>query len=182
MKRYLCSAAGAVALLAAVAMPSVGNASVISVVGYGGSTAPVGSGTQEVGAAFIGTSALTYADDYLTFTIAPSNEGGSVQVDDLVLGFAGEVWKLTGGPVSYGPLAANNVPVSVLLDTGYTYTLAFSSGVPTPGPLGISSYSLSLAPLPGALALFAGGLGLLGFAGLRKGRKGERPLTSVIGA
>jgi hypothetical protein len=51
------------------------------------------------------------------------------------------------------------------------------------GQLSLSNPPLvTTTPLPGALALFAGGLGLLGFAGLRKSRKTGRSLTRVATA
>jgi hypothetical protein len=181
MKRVFFSLVAVMAFAAASAIPSIARASVIDVVTSSGFNS-VGSGGPTIAGGIIATAPLSYADDWVEFYITPSSDGGIVAVDDLALGFAGETWKITGGSPTIGPFPANNSPTSVILDTGVDYYLAFNSGAVTPGPFGLSSYSLSLAPLPASFVLFGGGLGLLGLAGMRKGKKSSRRSLSPTSA
>jgi hypothetical protein len=65
------------------------------------------------------------------------------------------------------------------LNAGYYYVDISSSGAAEATDSYAGDLSISPAPLPGTLALFAGGLGLLGFARGRKSRKDGRALSSL---
>ena len=72
--------------------------------------------------------------------------------------------------VVVGPTAVNNIPDLISLLTGTDYYLELTSGAPTDGA-GTSSVNIQVTPLPGTIALFAGGLGLLGFGMRRKNKQ-----------
>jgi len=67
------------------------------------------------------------------------------------------------------------------LTPGYYYIQVSGTGPNTARSYG-GSMEITSAPIPGALALFSGGLALLGFTGFRKGRKRARTQGSLATA
>jgi hypothetical protein len=131
-----------------------------------------------------GSRALSYSTDFDTFTVNPPaiGQGGTVTVDILSSRiYPGETWQLvnvTAGDTVVGTGSPSNAGVPVTLVAGDSYSLEFmSTGMPPP-PGAQNGWSVELTPLPGALLLFAGGLGLLGITGMRK-TKGRLPTSAA---
>jgi hypothetical protein len=175
-------------LLAAVAamalMGPAANAATINLVQNGLSFTGVSPAQGTVGAVspfelagtLQSTTAPTFANDFVEFTVTPSN-GTLVNVDVLnnpindLPSFVAEIFRITrdtvNGTVVAGNFAANNAPDSVMLSSGVDYFFELqASGVN--GPIGQSNFQLETTPLPAALPLFAGGLGLLGWLGRKR--------------
>lgn len=157
MKRFICSAAVASALLAATAIPS--GAAVIDLVGM---------------SSVAGT---TYDETY-SFTL-PTTE--SVMVSGAEFNIA--PFTLTGLPFTITPTPSPMFDVASLFSgsgslSAGTYSLVVAgTGGETGIPISLysgfitTSGSITPTPIPGTLALFASGLGLLGFWGWKKRRK-----------
>jgi hypothetical protein len=194
--RALCTAVAGALILAASAIPAkVNAATVVSFVNDSGFNIFAGNlGNQFVEGVVSGTSALTYGSDWLEFTVNPSTIG-VVTVDVLANFFTdapsypNETYQLLVGGVNgasvIGQTTVTNTPVQVSLTGGLYYFLELASGAPSSPGSSTGSIQVTggteegnFAPLPGALALFAGGLGLLGFAGLRRSRKTGRRLVA----
>jgi len=189
MQKLCCVAVSAAALLWVSALPSA--AATITWVGESGTGLTSQQETPVKAGGVVQTGgALTYATDWMEFFITDAL-GGTATVDELADGFSGEEYEIStsagGAPITGGgPLLATNTPTFITLSTGVDYFLGLSAAAPSSG-FGSSDFSVQVAagvntPLPGTLALFAGGLGLLGFAGLRKSRKSARFSGSFAGA
>ena len=194
MGKLLCSAAGAAALLA-MALPSAVNASTLVIVTTASQPSVIittaGSGTSKIAGSILdlNSTPLTYANDYIEFFIQPNASNAQAAVNALTGGFpAGTTYQIQEqiglGPKTtvLGPKTANDTTSSLLLvpGVGIDYFLEFNTDGGTFGTAPqIGGWSVALTPLPGALALFAGGLGLLGFAGLSRSRKTGRGLAQV---
>lgn len=189
MQKLCCVAVSAAALLWVSITPSSANP-IISFVAEGSA---VMNGSQEtptlIGGTAASSGALTYGTDWVEFVISGA-AGATATVDELANGFVGETFEIAtsagGAPLGGLPLPADNDPVFFTLSTGVDYFLGLSAPKPLSG-FGRSDYSVSVTggvdtPIPGTLALFAGGLGLLAFAGLRRGRKSARFSGSFAGA
>jgi hypothetical protein len=205
MKALSCAAATGALLLAASALQAPVNAATITEVtdagAFAGNTV-TGSGTNELGAEATGYVALAYSTDWIEFTVAPTSLGSvDIVVNDAPFGagpsYPSEMWELVsgtvGGTVIQGPTSAPSTDVLVTLGASTNYFLELVSGSPpfscngacqgqSPISIAVENAVGPAVPLPGALGLFAGGLGLLGFAGLRKSRKTGRGLTSLATA
>jgi hypothetical protein len=198
MTRLSSAAVAAALLLAVSAVPAKVNAATVTWMADNGITA--GNITPQVITGSVSSiTALSYASDWVEFVVNPSSL--SAVTVDVLANFANgpsypnEFYQLLSGSVSgatvVGPTAVTNTPNFIGLSTGVLYFLELASGGPSTidnlQTVGTSSLSIQVptgdneigpAPLPGALALFAGGLGLLGFAGLRRSRKTGRSLAS----
>ena len=177
MKRLICSAAVATALLALTAIPS--GAVTTTCVSF-----PCGFGNNPA-------VALT---DTVDFTLGSSERvtisGNGFLIPDLSLSL--NTSPTTPVPVSFPTPFGTAVPVfdlSTLLAAGsYILTIAGTgSSMIFPGPITLtSSYAGSVAvspvPLPGSLVLFASGMGLLGLWGWTKRRKTGLGSTSLEAA
>jgi hypothetical protein len=168
MKRFICSTAVASALLAVTVVPSWANG--IALFG-------------------LSTEADTVYNDTYSFHVSTSE---NVYV-------TGSEFNIANFSVS-GPFSVTITPTTTVSTTTGTYGNFFGeamltsgnytfviSGTGNPGAtLGNSNYGgsifatsanvlspISPTPIPGALVLFASGLGLLGFWGWNKGRKTE---------
>lgn len=188
MKMRLYFAAACATLLLPLMYPSVSDAMTLNqvMVGPGSSVFyTTGSGTSELLGGVAGTTQLSYTTDYDEFTVAgpPPSSSGTVTVDVLFNhSYPGETWQLLQGTAPgtgtvVGSGGATNTPVGVSLVAGDTYFLEFNS-TGAPSPSGANSWAVEVTPLPGALLLFAGGLGLLGITGMRK-TKGRLPTSAT---
>lgn len=188
--RRLLWAAGAAAAIAVVTASSASAATLVETSVGGDVTCSVcGVGTQIIGSVE-GTNALSYAADFLDFNVGspPPAVNGTVDVDVLFDDpWLGETWQLVGpGSTIIASGAPSNTPTPVVLIAGDAYSLQFASlGGPT-NSYGENSFNIEVpggdagaAPIPGTLALFGGGLGLLGLTGLRK-RKSKEPLSRSL--
>jgi len=164
MKRLICSAAVASALLAATAIPS--GAITISL----GDIPPAGT----IGGNSSNASS-TY-DDIWTFTL-PTKE--TVDISGSEFNIASFNVSLPGITITDVPHAG---PSSTFSGSGVLSAATYSLVVTGTGETTLSPVSLytgtivgtpvvTATPIPGALALFASGLGLLGFWGRNKRRK-----------
>ena len=175
MKRLICSAAVASALLAATAVPS-GAASI----GLFGMSA---------------ASPATYDDTY-SFKVSGAPE---------MVVIAGSEFNIANFAIS-GPFSVTTTPSPTTSAAAGIYGNFFASdtlgpgnysfvvtGTGSPGtPIGFSYYagsingssisSVSPVPIPGTLVLFLSGLGVLGFWGWTKGRKGGLGSASMEAA
>ncbi len=161
MKRLICSAAVASALLAATAIPS------------GANTVNLGDipPTATIGG---NSSVATTYDTTWTFTL-PTAEDVKIQGSEFDIApftLTGLTFSITSLPApTLGSLS--NFTGAGTLAAG-TYNLLVSG---TGGSIGslysgtITGTAVTATPIPGALALFASGLGLLGFWGRNKRRK-----------
>jgi hypothetical protein len=133
---------------------------------------------SEIAGTLQSTTAPSFLNDWVEFTVAPSN-GTLVNVDVLnnplndLPSFVAEIFRITrdtvNGAVVAGNFAANNNVDTVALNSGVDYFFELqASGVN--GVIGQSNFQLAATPLPAALPLFAGGLGLLGWAARRRKR------------
>ena len=152
MKRLICSAAVASVLLGASVIPS----GATTVIGTDATFTSAGSFDNPVG--FILTSSENVDIAGSTTTLIPSL---SVSLSDVptTLPYPESIPVISGVWNETFTLAAG------------TYSVLFAGTSPT----GTSGYSgqitISAVPIPGALVLFASGLGLLGFLGWNKKRK-----------
>jgi len=170
MKRLICSAAVASALLAATAIPSGANTINLGDIPP---TATIG-GNSSVATTYDTTWTFTLptAENVVIqgsdFNIAPFTLTGlTFSISSLPAPALGSFSNFTG----MGTLAAGtyNLLVSGTGGSGgsvYSGTITGSSGV-------------TATPIPGALALFASGLGLLGFSGWNKRRKARSGSASL---
>jgi hypothetical protein len=156
MKRLICSAAVASALLAAGAIPS--SAATIGLFG-------------------LSTESDTVYDDTYSFHVSAAENVMIAGGEDNITGFnisAPFTVTYTGDSFSgMGVLGIGNYSVVV-------------SGTGNPGTLGYSFYggaikgtNITPTPIPGTLALFASGLGLLGFWSWNKRRKARSGSASL---
>jgi len=157
-----------------------------------------GSGyvVQDLGVGF--TSGTTYTVDVyvaMPLATAPNNDGGLTNHLDSTVITAELVVDNGGGLSIPGTLTENvsyvNAAPSALLPTGITslgtwelITLSVTATGTITGDIGLElgasmtdndqphevDFVVGASPLPAALPLFAGGLGLMGFLGLRKRR------------
>jgi len=182
MKKLLSCAAAGAALLALCAVPQVASASTITYVSSGGTGLTAAQeGLYGVGGQVISAAPLSFASDFVDFYLTPAG-ATTVTVQDLAnTNFPNEQWQIIGPGLNTGVEDANNVPTNITIPDGgigNVYSLELNSGAPL--VFGISTFSLTTeAPLPGALALFAGGLAMLGAGGLRKRKKDRSAISSV---
>jgi hypothetical protein len=124
------------------------------------------------------TTAPSFLADFVEFTVSDANST-NVNVDVLnnvdngTPSFIAEIFRITrdtpNGAVVAGNFAANNNIDSVSLLSGVDYFFELqASGVN--GAIGQSNFQLATTPLPATFPLFAGGLGLLGWASQRRKR------------
>ena len=176
MKRLICSAAVASALLAATAIPS---------------------GAASVGLFGMSTEAnTTYDDTYMIHVSTPETvmiSGGEFNIADFSISGPISLTFSPGPPPTPSTTPAGTGEFfsgSAMLAAGnYTFVV---TGTGNPGtPFGYSSYggaisgpdmSITATPIPGSLVLFVSGLGLLGFWGWAKGRKGGSGSASMEAA
>jgi hypothetical protein len=179
--KTLLAAAAALALMG----PGLANAATINLLGsdltFSG-VPPVAQGTvgqvspTEIAGTLQSTSAPSFLTDWVKFDVTPSTTG-LVNVDVLnntnngLPSFTAEVFRITrdtiNGTVVAGNFAANNNVDSVKLSSGVDYFFELrASGVN--GAIGQSNFQLAATPLPAALPLFAGGLGLVGWLARRR--------------
>jgi len=188
MRKILSFAAAGAAYLALCAAPETASATTITLVNSNGTgLTAIQATAQSIGGGVVGSTALSTVSDWVEFYLTPADTT-TVTVDDLAnTHYPNEEWQIVGPGLNTGLIAANNVPTAVVIpDAGVAndYYLELTSGTPT--TFGISSFSLTVplssgtqTPLPGALVLFAGGLGLLGATGLRKSKKTGRSLQAA---
>jgi len=162
MKRFICSAAVASALLAATAIPS-------------------GAATVDLVELFPTTSSVDFS---YTVTLASA---GSISINGFESGIANFVASLSQGGTTITsamqapaspPFFFSLGPESLSAGT-YLFTVTGTSDL---GGFGIEVAGVSSVtptPIPGSLVLFLSGLGLLGFWGFSKGRKAESGTTSM---
>jgi hypothetical protein len=164
MKRLICSAAVASALLAATAIPS--RAATIGLFGMSTETDTIYDDTYMIHVSTPGTVMISGGE----FNIADFSISGPIS-----LTFSGVTPTVSTTPAGTGEFFSG----SASLGTGNYSFVVTGTGTPAT-PFGYSSYggsihgadmSISPVPIPGALALFASGLGLLGFWGWTKRRK-----------
>jgi len=187
MRRLLCSAAATAACLVASAVLSAGNAATVTSLGTSGDVSAITQTSLQTQSGLVtGSSQLSYTTDWMKFVIGPppSAPSTSVTVNFLAtLIYPGESWQVTtsvgGAPLFSG--TANDTPVSSPLSILTNYYLEFASASAPGIGGGLSTFSIQVpgsnvnpTPLPGTLALFAGGLGLLGFTGWRKRNKVQK--------
>jgi hypothetical protein len=177
-----------VAVAATLLMGTAVNAATISLVQNGlsftGSSPAQGTvaavSPTELAGTLQSTTAPSFLSDFVEFTVSAAN-GTLVNVDVLnnpvndLPSFVAEIFRITqdtvNGPVVAGSFAANNNVDSVSLMGGVDYFLELqATGVN--GPIGQSNFQLATTPLPAALPLFAGGLGLMGWLSRRR-KKGN---------
>jgi hypothetical protein len=192
MNKLIGSAAACAALLCVAAVSSTANAESISVVAIvsdshtiitqNPQTNPsVISGTEST----VSPNSMTVPNDYIEFIVTPTQVGDVSLTVGLIGGYSSLGFDLTtspGGAVLATGSAGSVIPVSLVGSTDYYLELFSTGGGTGTWGIDINGGAAGTTPLPGALALFAGGLGLFGFVGLRKGRKGRRALTSVAAA
>ena len=182
MKKLLSCAAAGAAVAALCAAPQVASASTITLVSFGGTgLSAAQEGPYGIGGQVISASALAFASDFVEFYLTPAG-ATTVTVQDLAnTNFPNEQWQIIGPGLNTGLHDANNIPTNITIPDGgigNVYSLELNSGAPL--VFGISTFSLTTeAPLPGALALFAGGLAMLGASGLRKRKKDRSAISSV---
>jgi hypothetical protein len=193
MKKLLCSAAAAAALLCGSALPSSADTCAGTCI-----TTTIPLGNNPNGASFndqfIGASGPVTFTDVFNFTLtAPPSDYSAAVIDLFLAGgslnnFTISVVSEPGGAVAAGGLFTFSAPTEpAFVDLGpFDLTAPGSYAITVTGTTnGLVSYGGSIStlgetPLPGTLALFAGGLGLLGFAGRRK--RGNNGLTSLATA
>jgi hypothetical protein len=172
--RNLLAIAAAVLMLGTSADAATINllASDLSFTGVSPAQGTVGQvSSAEIAGTLQSSTAPSFLTDWVEFDVSPSNLG-LVNVDVLnnpfndLPSFTNEVFRITrdtiGGMVVAGNFAANNSVDTVALLSGVDYFFELqASGVN--GPLGQSNFQLATTPLPAALPLFAGGMGLLGW-------------------
>jgi hypothetical protein len=178
--KTLLAAAAALALMS----PGVADAAVINLIAsdltFTGAAPAQGTVGQispvEIAGTLQSTTAPSFLTDWVEFDVTPSNTT-LVNVDVLANPFSGqpsftaEIFRIVrdtvNGTVVAGNFAANNNTDSVMLSSGVDYFFELqASGVN--GPIGQSNFQLAATPLPGALTLFAGGLGLFGWLARRR--------------
>jgi hypothetical protein len=164
MKRFICSAAIATALLGA----SVISSSASTVIPYSGSFDVTGTGTVDF-----------------------SNGTGFTLTGPETVSITGSETKISPITVTLSEVSPSPGTVDSVTSSSWTITESLAAGVYSllvagTANAGQSSYSgqivigaVSPVPIPGALALFASGLGLLGFWGLSKRRKVGSGLDSL---
>jgi hypothetical protein len=179
MRRFALAAA------AGLLMMGSANAAMINLLGSDLSFTGVAPAQGTVGAVsstlLAGTlqssTAPSFLNDWVEFDVAPSTTG-LVNVDVInnprngFPSFIGEVFRITRDTVNGTPITAdfaanNHVDTVALLLSGVDYFFELrASGVN--GPLGQSNFQIAVTPLPAALPLFAGGLGLMGWLSRRR--------------
>jgi hypothetical protein len=186
MRILLRSAAAAVCLMASGAVISVAHASTITFVKANGSGLVATQVTSDlITGSVAGTTALAYGTDYVEFSVAPTTSTTVEVFNFSIAEYPNEHFELTcgtlsgagtggcGTPISSTLVADNSSDTDVLtLTGGEDYFLQLSSAKPSSSG-GFSAFTLSVVatPLPGALALFSGGLGLVALTGQRKRAK-----------
>jgi hypothetical protein len=196
------AAAGALLLSA---LPAHVNAATIDVIDDSGAfigNNVTNNNSSQVSDLASGSGALVFTIDWIEFTVVPDS-AGSVQVTVLaapftnnsVASYQSEYWQLVqvtdNGSLVQSPLAVTLSGSSAIVSLleGVDYFLELQSPGPPLGDTGNSPVSIAVqnsnqpaTPLPGAIGLFAGGLGLLGFTSLRRTRKTARGSTSIASA
>ena len=164
MKRFICSAAIATALLGA----SVISSSASTVIPYSGSFDVTGTGTVDF-----------------------SNGTGFTLTGPETVSITGSETKISPITVTLSEVSPSPGTVDSVTSSSWTITESLAAGVYSllvagTANAGQSSYSgqivigaVSPVPIPGALVLFASGLGLLGFWGWSKRRKVGSGLDSL---
>ena len=171
MKRLICSAAVASALLAITAIPSGAAVINISGVSMGGTT--------------------TYDETY-TFRL-PKTEtvqvaGGETNIEDFTLKGLPISYTFTPStlPTGFNKMYGFSSGMDTLGPGIYSLVVTGTGGYGTTFPGNFSFYGgtittsgpISPVPIPGTAVLFLSGLGLLGFWGWTKGWKSGLPLAS----
>jgi hypothetical protein len=181
MKKTLMAAVALVALVAGAGTASAATINLVqnglSFTGASPAQGTVGAvGTTELAGTLQSTTAPSFLNDFVEFTVSAAN-GTLVNVDVLnnpandLPSFVSEIFRITrdtvNGTVVAGNFAANNNVDSVSLMAGVDYFFELqAAGVN--GPIGQSNFQLATTPLPAALPLFAGGLGLMGWLSRRR--------------
>jgi hypothetical protein len=186
MKMWLYSLGASAMLLSPLAYSSVAGATTLSQVTTTGSVTfnSAISNPSELQGGVSGTTQLSYATNYEEFLVGGTNSSGAVNVDILSTNpYPGETWQLVQGTAG-GTVVATGTPsnaeVGVTLVAGDDYFLEFNSTGAPNSPGAQNGWSVEVTPLPGALLLFAGGLGLLGMTGMRKAKMSGRLPTSAV--
>jgi hypothetical protein len=182
MKNLLAVVAAVLMMMGAAADAATINlvASDLSFTGVPPAQGTVGQvGPSEIAGTLQSTTAPTFLNDWVEFSVAPSNNT-LVNVDVInnplndLPSFTAEIFRITrdtvNGTVVAGNFAANNNTDTVALLTGVDYFFELqASGVND--LVGQSNFQLTATPLPAALPLFAGGLGLMGWLARRRRRQ-----------
>jgi hypothetical protein len=163
-------------------MPTLASAETVDLVTAGaGITYAIQAGGSLNGGV-ISISALSYAADYVTFDVSPNNTTATVALNfQSNASYPGGHFEVLDDSTNAfliipTPISTTSTVYDLTLDTGVDYTIQFKStgapdscsALPCAGNL---SFTISPTPIPGALALLAGGLGMLGFGGLFKRRR-----------
>jgi hypothetical protein len=188
MKIGLNFAAASAVLISALAYSAVAGAVTLTQVATSGSVTSAettGTSASLLSGNIQGKTALGFSTDWEEFSVAtgaPVVTAVNVTVNGLAM-YPSEVWQIVSPnssstpPIATGTSTSGTQFVSLLTDT--TYFLEFQSGAPGAGVTAQSNWAVQVTPLPGALLLFAGGLGLLGITGMRKTKISGRLPTSA---
>jgi hypothetical protein len=170
MKRFICSAAVASALLAATVVPS-GAVTVGDTFASSGPSDPVSfdltyNFTTTGSPLVMSAASETNITDF-SFVLT---KGGTIQSSTFVSSPAFDIFCSDCTVMTAGTFVLTVMGIAETASGG-NFTATFSAP-------GLTS-SISQTPIPGTLVLFVSGLGLLGFWGFSKGRKAESGTTSL---
>jgi hypothetical protein len=159
MKRLICSAAVASVLLGASVIPSGASTVIPTDASFTETVATpfaVSNGFDLTSTETVNIAGSTAIPVFTVTLTEPTPPPVAISV---ISGVWNETFTLAAG--AYSLMFAGTAPVGT---SGYTGQITIGA--------------VSTTPIPGALALFASGLGLLGFWGLTKGRKASPEATA----
>jgi hypothetical protein len=189
MKMRLNFAAASAVFVSVLAYSAVAGATTLTQVAVNGSVTSAetpGTSASLLSGNIQGKAALGFSTDWEEFSVttgAPVVTAVNVTVNGIAM-YPSEVWQIVSPnssstpPIASGSSTSGTQFVSLLTDT--TYFLEFQSSAPGAGVTAQSNWAIQVTPLPGALLLFAGGLGLLGMTGMRKAKMSGRLPTSAV--